>query len=129
MSRAYAVVRGVVSLRFVATEAFLRVAHKKQMEYLYRVVTNPTSVDMIHNIMVKGLPPTKEQVKSWKIIAALAIGEHARRTPDSTWVDYLQDVFGGWTGQEDTDRTAQPPSKAHNPNSITITDDRKKIKE
>ena len=128
LSRAYAVVRGVVSLRFVATEAFLRIAHKKQMEYLYRVVTNPTSVDMIHNIMVKGLPPTKAQVKSWKIIAALAIGEHARRTPDSTWVDYLQDVFGGWTGQENTDRTAQPPLKVYNANSIMITDDRKKLK-
>jgi len=91
------------------------------MEYLYRVVTNPQSVDMIHAIMVKGLPPTKEQIKNWKIIAALAIGEHARTTPDATWVDFLQDVFSEWTGQENEDRTATQQSQANTSNSITIT--------
>tara|TARA_R100000995_G_scaffold18058_1_gene7340 strand:- start:600 stop:4772 length:4173 start_codon:yes stop_codon:yes gene_type:complete len=68
ISRAYAVVRGVVSLRFVATELFLRVHGQNKMKYITEVLTNPETVKTMHDVLVKGKTVKKEQIKYWRYV-------------------------------------------------------------
>tara|TARA_R100001086_G_scaffold196364_1_gene113112 strand:+ start:4805 stop:8965 length:4161 start_codon:yes stop_codon:yes gene_type:complete len=75
ISRAYAIARGVVSLRFVATELFLRVHGQNKMKYITEVLTNPESVKIMHDVLVKGKTVTKEQVKYWRYVLGFLFAE------------------------------------------------------
>ena len=68
ISRAYAIARGVVSLKFVATELFLRVHGQNKMKYINEVMTNPESVKIMHDVLVKGKTVKKEQIKYWRYV-------------------------------------------------------------
>ena len=75
LSRVYSVARGVVSLKFVAGDAFLRVQHQKKMQYMTEVLSDPKTVEIMHDVLVKGKTVTGDQVKYWKALLIPIIGE------------------------------------------------------
>ncbi len=77
ISRAYAIARGVVSLRFVATELFLRVHGQNKMKYINEVMTNPESVKVMHDVLVKGKPVSKEHIKYWRYVLGFMFSKEA----------------------------------------------------
>ena len=80
LSRFYSIARGVVSLKFVAGDAFLRIRHQKKMEYMTEILSNPQAVETIHDVLVKGKSVTGAQVKYWKGVLAILIGAKAVET-------------------------------------------------
>ena len=74
LSRIYAGLRGVVSPRYLLTDAIIRATHRKQAEFLSNLFTDPQSVSVVHDIMVNRKPPSQEQVKHMKKLFFLVIG-------------------------------------------------------
>lgn len=74
ISRAYAVVRGVVSLRFVASEAFVRAAHTKKIEMLTEALQSPEAVNTMEKVIVRGELPTAAKALSFFNIIARSVG-------------------------------------------------------
>ena len=54
ISRLYSVVRGVVSARYVLTELGVRSFRLGQAEVLKKFLTDPTAIDTLHDVVVKG---------------------------------------------------------------------------
>ena len=91
LSRVWAVARGVVSLRFIASEAFIRVQHQRKNQYITEILTNPETVKIIHDVAVRGKRPTVKQIRLWKKIAVQAFGEHAHdKMSDGEFGDWIQ---------------------------------------
>ena len=55
ISRAYSVIRGVVSARYILTEMGLRNYRQGQKELLTKFLTDPTAIHTLHDVAVKGL--------------------------------------------------------------------------
>tara|TARA_R100001079_G_C4450554_1_gene153484 strand:+ start:485 stop:4720 length:4236 start_codon:yes stop_codon:yes gene_type:complete len=84
LSRAYSFFRGVVSLKFIAGDLFLRVAHKKKVEYATQILSNPQAINMMHDVMVKGNKASGEHIKYAKSVLASAFGgEILKQIPDT----------------------------------------------
>ena len=74
ISRAYAVMRGVVSLRFVASEAFVRAAHTKKIEMLTEALQSPEAVNTMEKVIVRGELPTAAKAIAFFNIIARSVG-------------------------------------------------------
>jgi len=84
LSRAYSFFRGVVSLKFIAGDLFLRVAHKKKVEYATQILSNPQTIKMMHDVMVKGNKASGEHIKYARSVLASAFGgQIVEKIPDT----------------------------------------------
>jgi len=118
LSRAFAVARGVVSLKFVAGDAFLRIQHQKKMQYMSDVLTRPETVKIMHDVLVKGKTVTGEQIKYWKRLAVPIVGNYVINKLDdrdlgtllNTWFDADNKM-----GVSPTEVMLKPPMIIHWP--------------
>ena len=118
LSRAFAVARGVVSLKFVAGDAFLRIQHQKKMQYMSDVLTRPETVKIMHDVLVKGKTISGEQIKYWKRLLVPIIGNDVVNRLDdkdlgtllNTWFDADNKM-----GVSPTDVMLKPPIIIHWP--------------
>lgn len=63
LARAFAIQRGVVSFRFVATDAAIRLYHKKQIEMFQKMISDPKAVDIMYNTMLRDARPSAKDAK------------------------------------------------------------------
>ena len=100
LSRIYGVARGVVSLRFVASDIFIRELHRRKVQYLSEVISNPIAVKTMHDVLVKGKTVTRGQANYWKGAIAILVGKTvADNIDDEDMQIYLQTMFGSWDGK------------------------------
>jgi hypothetical protein len=100
LSRIYGVARGVVSLRFVASDIFIRELHRRKIQYLSEVISNPIAVKTMHDVLVKGKTVTRTQANYWKGAIAILVGKTvADNIDDEDMKIYLQTMFGSWDGK------------------------------
>ena len=100
LSRIYGVARGVVSLRYVASDMFIRELHRRKIQYLSEVISNPIAVKTMHDVLVKGRTVTRTQAKYWKSAIAILVGKTvADNIDDEDMKIYLQTMFGSWDGK------------------------------
>lgn len=120
ISRAYAIARGVVSLRFVATELFLRVHGQNKMKYINEVLTNPESVKVMHDVLVKGKPVSKEHVKYWRYVLGFMFSKEAMNKVQDEDVRKSLEVYL----DVNTDRERLPSER---PNTVQFRSNRIKV--
>ena len=100
LSRIYGVARGVVSLRYVASDIFIRELHRRKVQYLSEVISNPIAVKTMHDVLVKGKTVTRAQANYWKGAIAILVGKTiADNIDDEDMKIYLQTMFGSWDGK------------------------------
>lgn len=100
LSRIYGVARGVVSLRYVASDIFIRELHRRKVQYLSEVISNPIAVKTMHDVLVKGKTVTRGQANYWKGAIAILVGKTvADNIDDEDMQIYLQTMFGSWDGK------------------------------
>ena len=99
LSRVWAVARGVVSLRFVVSEAFIRQQHMLKVKYINEILTNPETVKIIHDVVVHGKKPTLKQAGYWKRLTVDIFGNYANDAmPDAEFSTWIEHVLGSDRG-------------------------------
>ena len=103
LSRAYAVNRGVISLKYVAGEILIRKMRVQKLNALKAMMNNKETAEILSSIIRTGkLPAPKVQTKLNKLlINFIAREEVARRRNTRPSID----VFGGTLGTVDSIRT------------------------